>query len=596
MSAVRQRNHPIVRGEHEHNVTGRSSVTLLRSRSSCWPAAEHMPAGQTILAIRGLTKRYGGVTALDNLDLDVKAGEIMALIGPNGAGKTTAFNMITGVLPPTEGSVVLQGTEVAGKRPHIAAESAPRAPSRTCRPSRARPSSATSRWPATCAAKAGLMRGMLLLDRTEEKLIDQASQAAIDAMGLTSLADKQIADLAFGKQRQVEVARALALEPSVLLLDEPMAGLSGPERDSLSWLLRRVKASGVTVLLVEHDVAAVMALADRVAVLDDGKLISLGTPAQVTSDPKVIAAYLGEEDDHSGGPAESGRPHERSFQPGGGRCRHEHDHVPHRACGSRGLTRHTTDCRSCWDVSLHVAPGELLALVGSNGAGKTTVLRSVSGLLKPVRAHVKLGDTDITSTSAEKIAELGLAHVPENRLVFPSLSVEDNLVLGGYVRRKDGRYAVRRDEALHLFPRLRDRINLLAGALSGGEQQMLAMARALMSDPSVIILDEPSLGLAPKVVAEIMTRARPSCATRRAGGAACRAERPSCLQDRRPGHGHGPWPGRGRGHARGAGLRRAGPRGIPRRVVDLVQRRRGPGHPLGRRARLSTSLHLSRPV
>ena len=181
------------------------------------------------------------------------------------------------------------------------------------------------------------------------------------------------------------------------------------------------------------------------------------------------------------------------------------DHVLRIGLRVEGIDAAYDRLQVLWDVSLHVAPGELLALVGSNGAGKTTVLRSVSGLLKPVRGHVKLGDTDITSTSAEKIAELGLAHVPENRLVFPSLTVEDNLVLGGYVRRKDGRYTVRRDEALHLFPRLRDRINLLAGALSGGEQQMLAMARALMSDPSVIILDEPSLGLAPKVVSEIMT-------------------------------------------------------------------------------------------
>ena len=146
-------------------------------------------------------------------------------------------------------------------------------------------------------SKAGLLRGMFLLDRAEERHIERTSQAAVDAMGLSGLADHPIADLAFGKQRQVEVARALALEPSLLLLDEPMAGLSGPERDSLSWLLRRVKETGVTIVLVEHDVAAVMALADRVAVLDDGRLIALGTPAQVTNDPVVIAAYLGSDDD-----------------------------------------------------------------------------------------------------------------------------------------------------------------------------------------------------------------------------------------------------------------------------------------------------------
>ena len=155
-------------------------------------------------------------------------------------------------------------------------------------------------------------------------------------------------------------------------------------------------------------------------------------------------------------------------------------------------------------IDVSVAPGELVAVIGANGAGKSTLLRAVSGLLRPRGGKVTLNGQDVTTASAEKISALGLAHVPENRLVFPSLTVEDNLSLGGWTRRKDGKRAERRRAALELFPRLADRISLQAGALSGGEQQMLAMARALMAGPSVVVLDEPSLGLAPRVVGEII--------------------------------------------------------------------------------------------
>jgi branched-chain amino acid transport system ATP-binding protein len=170
----------------------------------------------------------------------------------------------------------------------------------------------------------------------------------------------------------------------------------------------------------------------------------------------------------------------------------------------RGLQAGYDRLQVLHDVDVDVAPGELVAVIGANGAGKSTLLRAVSGLLRPRGGTVSLDGHDVTGASAEQIAARGLAHVPENRLVFPSLTVEDNLSLGGWTRRKDGRRDERRAQALELFPRLADRIALAAGALSGGEQQMLAMARALMADPSVVVLDEPSLGLAPRVVGEIV--------------------------------------------------------------------------------------------
>lgn len=155
-------------------------------------------------------------------------------------------------------------------------------------------------------------------------------------------------------------------------------------------------------------------------------------------------------------------------------------------------------------VSLAARPGEIVAVVGANGAGKSTLLRALSGLLPVTGGRVRLAGEDVTGRGPEAIAAAGLAHVPENRLVFPTLAVEDNLALGGWTRRRDraGRRA-RRGQVLEYFPRLADRLGQAAGTLSGGEQQMLAIGRGLMASPSVLVLDEPSLGLAPRVVREI---------------------------------------------------------------------------------------------
>jgi branched-chain amino acid transport system ATP-binding protein len=157
-------------------------------------------------------------------------------------------------------------------------------------------------------------------------------------------------------------------------------------------------------------------------------------------------------------------------------------------------------------LDLSVAEGELVAVIAANGAGKTTLLRTVSGLLRPTGGQVLLDGADISGRPAEKIAAAGLAHVPENRLVFPTLTVEDNLRLGGWTRRRaaSSATAASRRLVLELFPRLGDRLSQAAGTLSGGEQQMLAVGRGIMARPKVLVLDEPSVGLAPRVVAEIM--------------------------------------------------------------------------------------------
>ncbi|HEX6336588.1 MAG TPA: branched-chain amino acid ABC transporter ATP-binding protein/permease [Jiangellaceae bacterium] len=255
--------------------------------------AELPERGTVVLRVSNLTKRYGGVVAVDGVDFEVLAGEILALIGPNGAGKTTCFNMISGVLGPTAGSVEVLGTRVEGKQPHVVAELGA---TRTFQNLQVFGSSTVLgnvKVGRHLRSRSGLLRGMLSMAGGEERQIERTSLATVAALGLESETDRPVKDLPFGRQRQVEVARALALAPTILLLDEPMAGLSGAERAALGDLLHRTREAGVAVVLVEHDVDAVMALADRVAVLDDGRLIALGDPDQVRQDPAVIAAYLG---------------------------------------------------------------------------------------------------------------------------------------------------------------------------------------------------------------------------------------------------------------------------------------------------------------
>jgi ABC-type branched-subunit amino acid transport system ATPase component len=281
-------------------------------------------------------------------------------------------------------------------------------------------------------------------------------------------------------KRLVEIARALALRPRVLLLDEPAAGLDDADTERLGHLLTELARLRIVVILVEHDMKLVMGVSNHVVVLDAGQKIAEGAPAQVAADPAVLKAYIGE-----GAAADRAR---KAPLAGG-----------EELLAARALSAGYGPVNVLRDVVLAVAQGEMVAVLGPNGAGKSTLMRALSGLGRPVGGEIRFLGQAIERLGANAIAACGLVLVPEGRQVFPELSVTDNLKLGAYARPTDD-VAQRAEQLLARFPQLQARRDQRAGLLSGGEQQMLAIARGLMARPRVLMLDEPSLGLAPKLV------------------------------------------------------------------------------------------------
>ena len=255
--------------------------------------------GEPILTVSHLTKRYGGVVAVNDVSFTVPAGKILGLIGPNGAGKTTCFNIISGALAPSSGTVTFLNRSIEGRKPHFAAEHGLTRTFQNLQVFTSTDVVGNVYMGRYRRGRAGILRGMLGLQGVEQRNNLQVARRILASMRLTDVADELAASLPFGRQRMMEVCRALASEPALLLLDEPMAGLSGAERDTLADLLRQLRTAGLTIVLVEHDVAQVMSLADQVAVLDDGVLIANGDPEAVRNDPAVIVAYLGTDRDEA---------------------------------------------------------------------------------------------------------------------------------------------------------------------------------------------------------------------------------------------------------------------------------------------------------
>lgn len=438
-----------------------------------------------VLVVKGVTKRFGALVAVNGVDLTVREGELRSIIGPNGAGKTTFFNVLSGLLPHDGGEVYFKGRRITGMLPHQIV---------SCGISRSFQiisifKELTVFENVRIAIQAKSKHRFDLLSRTDK--LDDLNQEAcsiLEKVGLAEKAEMTASSLSHGDQRLLEIGIALAARPELLLLDEPLAGLSARERMRVAGLIRQL-AGTYTILLIEHDIDRVLALSDFITVLHQGKVIAEGTPAEIQESHQVQEAYLG------------------GFKIGGGLSLEEAAPAP-ASCERRpteallaveGINTYYGKSHILHDVCLQVGEGEVVCLLGRNGAGKTTALCSIMGLVPPRSGSIRYRGQEIGGCAPEQISRLGIGWVPQGRRIFPNLTVLENLQMS----RRDGTGKWSLQQIFQLFPQLERFKGRRGDTLSGGELQMLAIARALMGNPELLMLDEPFEGLAPAIVEEI---------------------------------------------------------------------------------------------
>ncbi len=433
------------------------------------------------LHCREVDKTFGGIAAVRNVTLDVAGKGVHALIGPNGAGKTSLFNLISGMFPADRGSLALDDVSLNG----MGAD-------QVCASGLARSFQITNLFKGLtvrenlCLAVLGRDSGRFSIWTRLGALRDTQTQTdeLVKYLGVQGMEQALAEDLSYGGQRVVDMGLALGTAPRILLLDEPLAGLAAAERDRIGTLIRRL-GDRIGVLLVEHDVDRVFAMADRITVMNQGRVLVEGDAAAVQADARVREIYIG-----SGSQALAAS-------------------VTAGALGSElalsvsGLDAFYGKSHILSDISFDARKGEIVAVLGRNGAGKSTLLKSLLGLARLGSGQISIGGRQMHVPVPEVMARLGIAFVPQGRRLFAGLTVKDNLMLGRLRRSGQGSNGWSDQEIFDVFPRLKDRYEVDATLLSGGEQQMVAIARALAGHVEVLLLDEPFEGLSPAMTEEV---------------------------------------------------------------------------------------------
>ena len=434
-----------------------------------------------VLSAHHIVKSFGGIRAVRGIDISIADRTLHALIGPNGAGKTTAFNLLSGMYPPDQGTVSLMGQPIAGHTPEEIA-----------RAGIGRSFQITNLFPALSVAENIRLAVQARHPRRFDPLTNALSIDAINAetdatiryLGLAGIEKAEAGMLSYGGQRLLDMGVALATAPRILLLDEPLAGLAAAERERIGAIIKRISAD-LPVLLVEHDIDRVFQLADHVTVMNEGRVLLDGTVEDARASPEVQEVYIG-----TGATEVAARPRETA------------------ARVNALLTATNVDTfygksHILNDVNFTLHENEIIALLGRNGAGKSTLLKTLIGIAPASNGSIRLADSELIGLSSAQSARLGIGYVPQGRGLFAGMSVEQNLELGGLKRQTGNGVHWTRQRIYEYFPRIAERLDSPADYLSGGEQQMVAVARALSGDVRVLLLDEPFEGLAPTVVEQL---------------------------------------------------------------------------------------------